>query len=366
MSVNENPYLILGLTATATDEEVKLAYRSLAKKWHPDYNPNNPKAANQFRLIKAAYDHIVAERRRAEKAVIPEKKVDRFSSGWATFMNKTGGKNETSAPASDDFTTATVKEPKKRGLDRIKTVEIGVSVAAQGGRIDVPIEERVFCADCSGSGFMTSKSHSHMCYDCAGTGVKKLSYGLLTVQAACDSCSGTGKSSKTPCLTCNQSGYISDAKTFKLDIPKASRSGDTVIVPNHGEQGTGGGDIGDMIVTLKIVQDQNFRPFGDSGDIETLVDISAIDSLLGGRSTVLCPDGSYKTFAYQSGVQFGEKIRIKLAGLPPTNSEPATDLIVRLRIIPEKNLTQLQRALLLYAKDPSKSPPTGLIVDFNA
>ncbi len=347
-------YEVLGVGKTATDKELKSAYRKLAKKYHPDANPDNKEAEEKFKEASEAYDVLSDEQKRHT--------YDQF--GHSAFENGGGG-YQYSGDFSDfgfgdifesffggGFGGSGRRRGPKRGADLQTSMQITFEEAIFGAskEIRVPLEEE--CNTCNGSGAKAGTTAS-TCSRCGGTGQERVQqqtmFGAMTSVRACGGCGGTGKIIKDKCTTCNGKGKTKETKTLKVEIPKGINTGQSIKLRGKGEFGEQNGERGDLLVTIYVQPHKMYIRDGQTLHIE--LPISYIQATLGDEIIVPTPYGDEK-YTLKHGTQTGTRITIKGKGVPSIrNSKNIGDLIVTLKVEIPTSLNSNQReALEKFAK----------------
>ena len=335
-------YEILGVKEKATQEEIKKAYRRLAKKYHPDANQGNPKASERFKDIGEAYSVLSDEKKR--KQYDQMKRLGAFGLGGAAGRGPfarpgTGGPGFGGAGQptsgfsfedlsgfgggiSDLFTSIFdrgKKEPtgKSRGGPRKGrnveyVVEVNFETSVKGGRIsiNVPITEE--CATCGGSGAAPGTS-SKPCAECKGSGTVSFGQGGFAVKRPCPACIGRGTIPEKPCGACDGSGTVRQNRKIQVSVPRGVENGSKVRLTGQGERGTLGGKPGDLIITFKVKPHRFFRR--DGLDLEVTVPINIAQAALGSKIRVRTLDGKKVVLSIPPGTQPGTRFRIRGQGV---------------------------------------------------
>ena len=348
MADKRDYYEVLGVSKTATDAEIKKAYRSLAKKYHPDANPDNEEAAAKFKEASEAYA-VLSD---AEK----RKQYDQF--GHAAFSNGGGGAGGfdfSGMDFSDIF----------GGFGDIFGDIFGGSSRSRGGRrngpmrgsdvqvnIRIPFEEAVTgckkdCKTCNGTGAKPGTS-PQTCPKCNGSGQyvtqQRTMLGMMQSVTTCDQCNGTGKIIKEKCPDCGGKGYNNVQKKIEVDIPAGIDDMQSIRVRNYGEPGLNGGPRGDLLVNVRVVPSHEFER--DGMDLYSTTYISFAQAAMGGDIRVKTVDGDVK-FKISAGTQTGTRIRLRGKGMPNVhNKEVRGNQYSTLVVQVPKKLNSEQKELL--------------------
>lgn len=331
-------YEILGVKESATQEEIKKAYRKLAKRYHPDANPGNPKASERFKEVGEAYSVLSDEEKR--KQYNQMKRLGAFGfgagSGRGPFARPGTGYGGAGAPGAGGFSFEDLsgfgglsdlfssifdrgkREPgaKKSGPSQGRNVEYVVEVAfetaVRGGRvtINVPITEE--CATCGGSGASPGTS-SKGCTECKGSGTVSFGQGGFAVKRPCPACMGRGTIPEDPCSACEGTGTVRQNRKIQVTVPRGAENGTKVRLSGQGERGALGGKPGDLIITFKVKSHRFFRRNGL--DLEVTVPINIAQASLGSKIRVRTVDGKKVVLRIPPGTQSGTRFRIRGQGV---------------------------------------------------
>jgi molecular chaperone DnaJ len=331
-------YEILGVKESASPEEIKKAYRKLAKRYHPDANPGNPKASDRFKEVGEAYSVLSDEEKR--KQYNQMKRLGAFGFGKGTgrgpFARPGTGYGGPGAPGAGGFSFEDLsgfgglsdlfssifdrgkREPqtKKSGPSQGRNVEYVVEVAfetaVRGGRvtINVPITEE--CATCGGSGASPGTS-SKGCSECKGSGTVSFGQGGFAVKRPCPACMGRGTIPEDPCSSCDGTGTVRQNRKIQVSVPRGAENGTKVRLSGQGERGALGGKPGDLVITFKVKSHRFFRR--DGLDLEVTVPINIAQASLGSKIRVRTVDGKKVVLRIPPGTQSGTRFRIRGQGV---------------------------------------------------
>ncbi len=336
-------YEVLGVNRDASEEEIKKAYRKLAMKHHPDRNPDNPKAEEQFKEAKEAYETLSDGQKRAA--------YDQY--GHSAFeAGGMGGGNPFGAGAQGfDFGDIFGdifgggrggRSQAHRGADLRYNMEITLEEAARGAekQIRIPVMEE--CETCNGSGAKPGTSAT-TCQTCAGHGQVRMQQGFFSVQQTCPRCHGSGKQISSPCKDCQGSGRVKKQKTLEIKIPAGIDSGMRLRHSGHGEAGTHGAPHGDLYVEIHIKPHSVFERDGD--DLHCEMPISFTTAALGGEIEIPTLDGAAR-IKIPPETQSGKQFRLLGKGIKGMRTHTYGDLHCHVVVETPSNLTERQKELL--------------------
>ena len=349
-------YKTLGVSEKAGQAEIKSAYRTLAKKYHPDAKPGDVKAAERFKGIGEAYAVLSDPEKRKhydQMRRIPNLGFGRGRGAPRGSGTEPGGgfsfeDLEGFGGLGDIFSSIFDRRPKSGGSEPRRgpatgrsieyMVEISFLTAAKGGKIsiDVPITEE--CATCGGSG-ASPGTGAKQCGECTGTGAISFGQGGFAVNRPCPACFGRGKIPESPCKACSGSGLVRQNRRFKITVPKGVEAGGRVRLSGKGERGSRGGRPGDLIITFKITPHDFFRREGL--DIHVTVPVNLVQATLGSKMAVRTVYGKRVHLRIPPGTQSGTKLRIRGQGIE--KGERVGDQIVEVEVAIPETLTDEQR-----------------------
>ena len=346
-------YKTLGVSEKASQAEIKAAYRTLAKKYHPDARPG-PKARGRFKGIGEAYAVLSDPEKRKQYDQIRRIPNLGFGRGASRGSGSDGGGGfsfedlEGFGGLGDIFSSIFDRRPKsaapeaKRGPAKGRSVEYSVEIsfltAAKGGKIsiNVPITEE--CATCGGSG-TSPGTKTRKCSECKGTGAISFGQGGFAVSRPCPACFGRGEIPESPCDACSGSGTVRQNRRFKITVPKGVEAGSKVRLSGKGERGSRGGRPGDLLITFKIKPDDFFRREGL--DIHVTIPVNLAQATLGSKMAVRTVYGRKVHLRIPPGTQSGTKLRIRGQGIQ--KGERVGDQIVEVEVVIPETLTDEQR-----------------------
>jgi molecular chaperone DnaJ len=337
-------YEVLGVNKDASEEDVKKAYRKLAMKWHPDRNPDNPKAEERFKEAKEAYEILTDAQKRPLYDQFGHAGVDPSAAG-AAGAGAAGFGNFADAFGdifSDIFGGGRSRSNVYRGADLRYNLEISLEDAARGTETRIRIPAMEECATCKGSGAKPGTSPTS-CPTCHGHGQVRMQQGFFSIQQTCPRCHGTGKIVSSPCQTCGGAGRIKQHKTLAVKIPAGVDEGDRIRLSGEGEAGMNGGPAGDLYVVIHLKPHAVFTR--DHNDLHCEMPISITAAALGGDIEIPTLDG-YAKIKVPGGTQTGQMFRLRGKGIKGVRSSGHGDLICHVAVETPVNLTPRQKELL--------------------
>ncbi len=313
-------YKTLGVSRTATPEEIKNAYRNLAKEHHPDRNPGNKDAEHRFKEISGAYDILKDQEKRAAYDRFGE---SAFQGGGGGQGNGFGGFNFTGAASSfsdifeDLFSGGMGKQrqakPNLRGADLRYNLDISLEEAFRGDKRSIKVPTLGSCETCNGSG-SADKTSSSTCEACRGAGRVRIQQGFFTMERTCTACQGTGHTIANPCKTCHGAGRMRRAKTLSVSLPQGVEEGTRIRLTGEGEAGMRGGEAGDLYIFISFRPHKLFTREGDN--LHCNVPIPMTTATLGGSVEVPTLEGVAARITIPAGTQPGHQFRLKGKGMP--------------------------------------------------
>ncbi|MBM3779725.1 MAG: J domain-containing protein [Acidimicrobiia bacterium] len=341
-------YLVLGVRHSASEADIRRAYRRLARRYHPDINPGDREAALRFQDIVEAYETLVDPDRRhrydagARGPGDREPKASGFD-GFDFSKGPAGGEGlfgDLFAEVLSVRRRATEAAP-ERGVDLHQTITLGFTEALQGARRPILVTRRDTCAACAGRGHVPSPGGP--CRACDGKGTVRVARGHMVFRRACASCAGSGRLPPRPCLSCGGAGLETRSETTTVAIPPGIADGDRMRVPGKGNVGPRGGAPGDLYLTAEVTGDARYRREGD--DVVMVLPVAVPEAALGARVEVETPDGPAR-LRVPPGTQSGQRFRLRERGAPSVRDGRRGDLIVEVRLMLPRVLDERSKALL--------------------
>jgi molecular chaperone DnaJ len=351
-------YEVLGINRDASEDEIKKAYRKLAMKFHPDRNPDNPKAEEQFKEAKEAYEMLSDAQKRSAYDQFGHAGVDPSAGAGAggfggagmggfadafgdIFGDIFGGRGGGGGGRSNVY----------RGADLRYNLEISLEDAARGTETRIRIPTMAECETCHGSGAKKG-SEPKVCPTCGGHGQVRMQQGFFSIQQTCPKCHGTGRYIADPCNTCHGAGRVNEHKTLSVKIPAGIDEGDRIRLSGEGEPGVNGGPAGDLYVQIHIKPHAVFER--DHDDLHCEMPVSFTTAALGGEIEIPTLDGAAK-LKIPSETQTGKVFRLRGKGIKGVRSHAHGDLMCHVVVETPVNLTERQRELLREFDDISRS-----------
>jgi molecular chaperone DnaJ len=334
-------YEVLGVNRDCSEDDLKKAYRKLAMKWHPDRNPDNPKAEEHFKEAKEAYEVLCEPQKRAA--------YDQFGHAGVNPQAGMGG----AGPGgfgdifSDIFGeifggARGGRSTVFRGADLRYNLEITLEQAAHGFETKIRIPGMAACETCKGSGAKAGTQPS-TCPSCRGQGQVRISQGPFSIAQTCPRCHGSGSIIPNPCPGCAGTGRVKLQKTLSVKIPAGVDEGDRVRLSGEGEPGVNGGPPGDLYVQVHIKPHAVFQR--DHDDLHCEMPISFVTAALGGEISIPTLEGS-AGIRVPAETQSGKTFRLKGKGIKGVRSHEAGDLFCHVVVETPVSLTARQRELL--------------------
>jgi molecular chaperone DnaJ len=340
MAAVRDPYKALGVDKKASDEEIKKAYRKLARQYHPDANQGDKNAEERFKEVQEAYS-ILSD---PEKRKAYDSGGGIFGGGFdpGSFRTGGGGFGGFGDILSDLFGGAggrggTSQRP-ERGRDLETEVHISFDQAMEGAQIPVSVPLSAPCQTCRGTGAKPGTQPT-ICSRCQGRGVEAESQGLFSITQPCRQCGGTGTEIKEPCPTCKGSGRTRQVKRYRVNIPAGVREGSRVRLAGKGEAGPRNGPPGDLYVVTHVSDSPIFQRKGDHLEVE--VPITIPEAIRGATIEVPTLSGT-KRIRVPAGTQHGTVQRLRSEGPPRLGARGRGDIHYRLSIDVPSSLSKEQ------------------------
>ena len=355
-----SPYEVLGVPKTASDEEIKKAYRKLAREYHPDRNPGDNGAEERFKEVQGAYDLLSdPEKRRS---------YDTFGQAGAR-SGAPGGQGGFGGMRFEEFDFGNLgdllggmfgggagrrgaRQP-ERGDDLETRVRISFEDSLNGVQVRVPVESEAACSMCHGTGAEPGTSPV-VCPECGGRGVVSDSQGLFAFSQPCPRCQGNGAIVETPCKQCRGSGRERKRRQFNVKVPAGAKTGTRVRLKGRGEPGRNGGPPGDLYVVVDVEPSPFFERRGS--DLVLEVPITYTEAALGSNVQIPTPDGPV-ALKIPAGTESGKLLRVKGRGAPHLKGNGRGDLLARVKVTVPKKLSKAEKEALEGYSNVSKENP---------
>jgi molecular chaperone DnaJ len=340
-------YEVLGVAKTASEAEMKSAFRKLAMQYHPDRNPGDHEAEVKFKEINEAYQTLSDAQKRAA--------YDRF--GHAAFANGGAGGpgfgNDFSDFMSDIFENffgetrgrgGRSSGGRGRGADMRYNLEISLDEAFHGKTAELKIPTSITCEVCAGSGAKAG-SKPKTCPTCAGAGRVRATQGFFSIERTCPNCHGRGEIIDDPCPNCGGAGRVTRERTLSVNIPAGVEDGTRIRLAGEGEAGLRGGPPGDLYIFLSLKPHPFYQR--DGADLFCRVPISMVTAALGGEFSVPTLSGTDALVKVPEGTQSGKQFRLRGKGMPVLRSRDVGDLYIQVVVETPQKLSKRQRELLM-------------------
>jgi molecular chaperone DnaJ len=364
-------YEVLGVSKKASADEIKKAYRKLARKYHPDTNPGDAAAEERFKEIQGAYDVLSDPKKRKE--------YDQFGSrvftggggagsgpagwniNWSGNMGDLGDLGDLSDLLGGIFggrggRAARGSQRAQRGQrGRDVEVEVGVSFedSLKGLTTRIPVEVETACATCNGTGAEPGTAPV-VCPECRGRGVVSDDQGPFALSQPCPRCGGNGTVVEKPCGTCGGSGRQRRTKRYQVKIPAGVKDGTRIKLKGKGEPGVGGGSPGDLHVITRVAASPLYQRTGS--DLLLDVPVTYAEATLGGEVEIPTPDGRI-SLKVPAGSQSGRTLKVRGRGVPRLNGGGRGDLLARVRVSVPTKLTKVEREAVENLQKVSREDP---------
>ena len=329
-------YEVLGVDKSASEDEIKRAYKKMARKYHPDLNPDNKEAEEKFKEVNEAYEVLSDSDKKARYDQFGFAGVDpNYGAGAGGGAYGAGGSAQRRNPNAP-----------QRGESIRLSVTISFEEAAFGCEKEVSVDRYETCAVCHGSGCADGTS-PEVCPDCHGSGQvqvrRQTPMGVFATTSPCGRCGGKGRIIKTPCTACRGSGLERKRRTIQAKIPAGIDNGQTISIRGQGHAGKNGGPSGDLLITITVRPHELFRREGTSVLCEA--PITFAQAVLGAELEIPTIDGKVK-YDLPEGTQSGTTFRLKGKGIPELNGRGRGDQYVTVYIETPRNLNREQKEAL--------------------
>jgi len=354
-------YDLLGVNRSASEAELKKAYRKKAMELHPDRNKDNPDAETKFKEVNEAYDVLKDADKKAA--------YDRF--GHAAFENGGGpragqggfhGGADFASAFSDVFDDLFGNfgggqrtgggQRARRGSDLRYNLRVSLEDAYLGKQTTLNVPGSVACETCNGTG-AEGGSEPSTCPTCSGMGKVRAQQGFFTVERTCPTCSGRGQIIKNPCGSCGGDGRVEKERTLSVNIPPGVETGTRIRLAGEGEAGERGGPPGDLYLFIEVNPHPIFER--DGVNLYCRIPVSLTTAALGGELEAPTPDGGRSRVKVPAGVQSGKQLRLRAKGMPALRGQSFGDLYTELAVETPVNLSTRQKELLKEFEDEGRN-----------
>ena len=340
-------YEVLGVSKSASQDEIKKAYRKLARKHHPDSNPGDAAAEERFKELQDAYDVLSDPEKRKQYDQFGPRMFEGAQAGGPGGFTWTGNVGDL-GDLGDLFGGlfgraagggARARQRGQRGADVGVSVTLSFEDSLEGHTTKIPVELETVCSTCKGSGAEPGTSPV-ICPECRGRGVTSEDEGFFAFSRPCPRCRGNGTVIEKPCRACHGSGRERRTKRYTVKIPAGVKDGTQIRLKGKGEAGYGGGPPGDLIVTTRVTPSPLFERRG--ADLVIEVPVTYAEAALGAEVEVPTPDGRI-SLKVPAGSQDGKLLRVRGKGAPKLNGGGKGDLLARVRLDVPKKLSKAER-----------------------
>lgn len=333
-------YELLGVKKDAAADEIKKAYRRLARKYHPDLNPGDAASEKKFKEINEAYEVLSNDKKRKEYDQFGKTPFE-GAQGFGGFRTQDyatgfGGAEDI---FSNLFNNFRYQESPLRGSDLVTHLDISLEEAYQGVTKSVTLTREVSCKRCGGSGAEKSET----CLQCKGAGSIKQSRGMFKMSQPCHACNGSGKKISKACSVCRGNGSSATTESIKFKIPPGADTGSRVKLRGMGSAGVKGGPAGDLYIELGVMPHPTFKREGNSIHVD--VPVNMIEATLGGKIKVPTLDGTV-TMTLPPGTDSGKKFKLKGKGIPNRKTGIRGDEFAVIQIVVPKKVSQKTKEAL--------------------
>lgn len=355
MADKRDYYEVLGVDKNAGEDEIKKAYRKLAKQYHPDLNPGNAEAEAKFKEISEAWEVLSDPEKKSRYDQFGFAGVDPNYGAGQPGAGSYGGYGGFDVDIGDIFSSffgggfgggASSRNAPRRGDDIERSMTITFEEAVFGCSKDITVSRVEKCAECGGSGAAKGTS-AETCQTCRGSGqvrqTRRTALGSFTSTAPCSACNGRGKVIKTPCKNCGGNGFARKNRTITVQIPAGIDDGRTIILRGQGNHGANGGPAGDLHVHIRVTRHEIFER--DGANLLCTVPVTFSQAALGAEIEIPSLEGPMK-FTIPDGIQSGTVLKIRNKGITIVNTKNRGDYLLTVIVETPKNLNSKQKELL--------------------
>jgi molecular chaperone DnaJ len=347
--VKRDYYEVLSVSRTASDQEIKSAYRKLAMQFHPDRNPDDPEAEEKFKECSEAYSVLVDGQQRA--------RYDQFGHAGVGSGGMGGGGVDFNSAIFTDFSDifgemfgigdlfgngGRRRSRAQRGADLREDVTLEFEEAVFGVTTSIDVHKHESCENCVGSGIAPGKS-AHTCKACGGRGQQRFQQGFFSIARTCGSCGGAGQVINDPCPKCRGEGRVMKERKLEVKVPAGVEDGMRMRYAGQGEPGYFGGTPGDLYVVLHVKEHAFFHR--DGHHLQCSIPISFAQAAMGAEIEIPTLEGTHK-LKVPEGTQSATLFKVRGKGIPVLNGHGKGDLMVEVKVQVPAKLTKRQRELL--------------------
>ena len=346
-------YEVLGVSKGASDDEIKKAYRLLAKKYHPDMNPGDKEAEAKFKEANEAYAVLSDSDKRAKYDQFGHAAFDPSmgGSGFGGFGGFGGADFDFGVIFSSFFggggSSRSTRNMPVDGDDVMARITITFDEAVFGCKKEISFARVEGCPDCSATG-AANGTKPETCSTCHGSGrvtvQQQTMLGYMQTQRACSACRGTGKIIKTPCKNCNGKGSIKVNKKLEVSIPAGIDNMQRIVLRGQGSAGRNGGAAGDLVIEVRVKEHNIFTR--ERNNVYCEIPISFSEAALGAEIDIPILGGKTEKYQIPEGTQTGSNFTLRGKGIPDINTKRKGDLVITVLVETPKNLTAEQKKLL--------------------
>ncbi len=348
-------YEVLGVSKTASADEIKKAYRSLAKKYHPDMNPGDKEAEVKFKEANEAYEVLSDADKRAKYDQYGHAAFDPSMGGGSGFggFGGFGGADFDFGDIFSSFfgggggTSRSSRNMPIDGDDVLVRITIDFNEAVFGCKKEISFSRIEGCPECGATG-AEKGTKPETCATCRGTGrvtvQQQTMLGYMQTQRACSACRGTGKIIKTPCKNCNGKAYVKVNKKLEVAIPAGIDSQQRIVLRSQGSAGRNGGVAGDLVIEVRVKEDKIFTRRGNN--VYCDIPISFTEAALGAEIDIPTLDGKTEKYNVPEGTQTGTNFTLRGKGIPDINTKRKGDVVITVIVETPRNLNSEQKKLL--------------------
>jgi len=354
-----NPYEILGVSKTATADEIKKAYRKLAREYHPDRNPGDVSAEERFKEVQGAYDLLSDTEKRKQYDTFGSENGRRgFPGGNVNFadfdVGDLGDLGDLFGGIFGGRGRGQQRQTRaQRGNDLDVEINLSFEDSLRGVETKIPVTLETACSECHGSGARPGTAPI-ICPECKGRGVVAESQGFFALSQPCPRCRGNGTVIEDPCPRCHGSGRERRTKRYTVKIPAGVKNGTRIRLKGKGEAGFSGGEAGDLYVVTRVQPSKLYERRGD--DLVVDVPVTFSEAALGATIDVPTPDGSV-SLKVKPGTQDGTLLRVTGKGAPKLKGSGRGDVLARVDVTVPKRLKKRERELLEELQKVSGEDP---------